>query len=641
VIEPRFDSHNDAVIFLCFTKKQGYMKSTSAGWRRTLSRKLLGKKSQEQVYQFIEKSIPPFEAPTDVRAWRSESARLRKAALERVFLRGYSKAVIDGKPKIVWGEVLKPDPSYVIRKLRYEIVPNYWIPALLYEPTKLSGKAPVMLNPNGHHAGGKAVDYKQARCANLARRGVIALNIEFIGMCELEADRFHDQIAQLNLVGQAGVGMFYLALKKGLDILLAHKNADASRCGVTGLSGGGWQTIIFSSLDPRVNLIVPVAGYTSVRARVRCPEDIGDMEQIPPDMVSVADYQELTAMLAPKPLLQIMNSKDECCFRTDRAKPLIYDAVLPVYRAHGAEKNIQFHSNTDPGTHNYGPDNRSRLYRFLSEQWGLSGPHKDIHKPSEIYRESELNVGLPEDQTTIMELALAHGRKIVKNLKSPRTAAERKALRSRLAEVVRLPEYRITSPVAMPKSNGVSDGLLGIGPWRVPVSIQFESGKSGAQLIVGDHGRAVSAAAHNASAGIVVAADILGSGELATDWQRHMLIETVGHRVIGVQAAQILACAGWLTQSTPHRRVTLVAEHWIAGVASLIAAAIEPKYFEELRIEDGIFPMSLLRVLDRFERYEKMPPLFCFGLLEVVDIPQMKALLEHVKCPLEWRAAPQ
>jgi hypothetical protein len=51
-----------------------------------------------------------------------------------------------------------------------------------------------------------------------------------------------------------GVALHYLSQKRGLDILLAHPNADPSRVAVTGLSGGGWQTIFISSLDPRVTL---------------------------------------------------------------------------------------------------------------------------------------------------------------------------------------------------------------------------------------------------------------------------------------------------------------------------------------------------------------------------------------------------
>ena len=100
------------------------------------------------------------------------------------------------------------------------------MPALLYEPTSLRGKVPAVLNPNGHHAGGKAMDYKQARCINLAKRGMLALNTEFIGMGELRADVEHLRIALLDLCGMAGIGVFYLLMKRGLDALLDHRHAD-------------------------------------------------------------------------------------------------------------------------------------------------------------------------------------------------------------------------------------------------------------------------------------------------------------------------------------------------------------------------------------------------------------------------------
>ena len=43
-------------------------------------------------------------------------------------------------------------------------------------------------------------------------------------------------------------------MKYGLDILLDHPLADVTRVAMTGLSGGGWQTIVFSALDPRITL---------------------------------------------------------------------------------------------------------------------------------------------------------------------------------------------------------------------------------------------------------------------------------------------------------------------------------------------------------------------------------------------------
>ena len=44
-------------------------------------------------------------------------------------------------------------------------------------------------------------------------------------------------------------------MDRGLGILAAHPNADPDRLAVSGLSGGGWQTIVISALDRRVALV--------------------------------------------------------------------------------------------------------------------------------------------------------------------------------------------------------------------------------------------------------------------------------------------------------------------------------------------------------------------------------------------------
>ena len=91
--------------------------------------------------------------------------------------------------------------------------PGMWVPALLYEPIGLKNKVPGVLNPNGHHAGGKAEIHKQARCINLAKRGMLALSTEFIGMGELTMNREHNRIGHMDLCGVAGVSVFYLAMR--------------------------------------------------------------------------------------------------------------------------------------------------------------------------------------------------------------------------------------------------------------------------------------------------------------------------------------------------------------------------------------------------------------------------------------------
>ena len=46
----------------------------------------------------------------------------------------------------------------------------------------LAGKVPVILNVNGHDRNGKAAPYKQIRCINMAKRGMLALNLEWFGI---------------------------------------------------------------------------------------------------------------------------------------------------------------------------------------------------------------------------------------------------------------------------------------------------------------------------------------------------------------------------------------------------------------------------------------------------------------------------
>ena len=134
---------------------------------------------------------------------------------------------------------------------------------------------------------------------------------------------------------------------------------------VAGLREGGWQTIFLSALDPRVTLANPVAGYSSLLTRTRFWEDLGDSEQIPCDLATVADYTHLTALRAPRPMLLTYNAKDNCCFAAAHALGPLWEAALPIYQLYGQERRLRSHINETPGDHNFGLDNRQGLYRML------------------------------------------------------------------------------------------------------------------------------------------------------------------------------------------------------------------------------------------------------------------------------------
>ena len=159
-------------------------------------------------------------------------------------------------------------------------------------------------------------------------------------------------------------------MSRGLDILLALPEADPARVAVSGLSGGGWQTIFISSLDTRVTLANPVAGYSSFRTRARNFSDLGDSEQTPSDLATVVDYAHLTAMLAPRGALLTYNAKDNCCFATGHALQPLLDAAGPVFKLFKADAKLRWHNNHVPGTHNFEQENREVLYRMLGDKIG-------------------------------------------------------------------------------------------------------------------------------------------------------------------------------------------------------------------------------------------------------------------------------
>jgi len=592
----------------------------------------------DQMLRFLRAEFPSFTPPTDPAAWTKQARALRKKILRNVYLRGWPKELVDRQPPIVWGETLKPHKDYVIRKLRYEICPDYWVPALLYVPTAPAAKTPVVLCPNGHHGGGKAVQYKQARCANLARRGMLVMNYEFLGMGELGGDWPHSNRGFVDMTGISFVGFFYMAMSKALDILLAQPNADPKRCAMTGLSGGGWQTIVLSALDERITHSIPVAGYMSMKLRLNFIPDIGDYEQLPPDLGLYGDYQLLTAMVAPRPMLQILNERDECCFRTDRAKKDIHDDLRCVWQAYGAGDDFVFYNNTDPGTHNYDADSRSQLYRFLNKHFHLETPVVDIHTPNEILPELTLNVGLPDEQSSILGITRRRARKLINKLKLPRTAGQKVALRKKLAEKIRLCSFTVRATPA-----GSHDGAkllrLNMGGWELPAAVVRASDEKRCELVLADSPGAGEQWTEISARGTVVWLDVLGTGTCKGEGQFRMCMQAAGQQVLGLAVGQVLAAARFAAKQAGTRRVNLVGDGWIASAMAHVAAALEPKLFESLTLNVNF--NSFIMMLDQCFSYGEIQPLIVPDILTICDFPQLTALLEDMTFRQPSRAVPE
>jgi hypothetical protein len=597
-----------------------------------------------EVQAFCAGRVPPLPQPQSVAAWEDIAPSIRAQTLVNTVYRGEAHEWGKAPLKVEWLETIPGGPGYRIKKLRYEAVPGLWIPAVLYEPEQLAVKAPVFLNVNGHDPIGKATEYKQMRCINQAKRGIIALNVEWLGMGQLRGDGFaHGRMNQLDLCGTSGLAPFYLSMKRGLDILLAHENADPTRVGVAGLSGGGWQTIVISALDTRVTLSNPVAGYSSFITRGKNFSDLGDSEQTPVDLALTVDYSHLTALMAPRPTLLTYNLNDNCCFKADHALPPLLDAARPFFKLYGKNDNLRYHINAEPGDHNFQRENREALYQMIGLYFFGGDRNFDpteIPSAGEIKTPDELRVELPEKNADFNTLALDIAAGLPRHADLA-TNADSLAMwqmnrRKALSEIVR--KFRNydaqAETVGQAKKGDIEAVFLKLkleSDWSVPVVELTRGEAKETVMLVADEGRA---AAADAALGLldsgkrVLAVDPFYFGESKLGPRAYLfglLVSAVGERPLAVQASQLAAVARWSPAQYKTGPVTIVAEGPRSSLFALVAAALEEKAVAGVRLR-GSFG-SLKEIIEQNCDVGSAPELFTFGLLERFDIRTLAALI--------------
>ena len=609
-----------------------------------LARNIIGPNlALAEIQSYTENRVPLMPALKSAAEWENEAARLRREALNDVIFRGEASQWRDAKSKVEWLDTIAGGPGYTIRKLRYEALPGLWIPALLYLPEKITGKVPVHLAVNGHDALGKAAPYKQIRCINLAKRGVISLNAEWLGMGQLRSPGFaHYTMNQLDLCGSSGIAPFYLAMSRALDILLALPEADPQRVAVSGLSGGGWQTIFISALDTRVTLANPVAGYSSFRTRARNFGDLGDSEQTPSDLATVVDYTHLTAMLAPRGALLTYNAKDQCCFATGHALQPLLEAAQPVFKLFKADAKLRWHSNHVPGTHNFDQENREVFYRMLGDTFfpgDTKFDAKELAVEAEVKKAEELNVPLPADNLDFNQIATRLAKDLPRGISTALSVVPssrlQQAQRALLGGAVHAKHYTVTAELAGAETTNdvtATHWRLKMGDaWTVPAVELTQGAPRSTVILVGDVGRkglSAEAAQLLADGHRVVAVDPFYFGESRIDQKDFLfalLVAAVGDRPLGLQASQLTATARWLSTERKLGPVKLISVGPRASVFSTVAAALEEKAIAGLELRNPLG--SLKEIIAKNVGVNQQPELFCFGLLEQFDVPQLRALV--------------
>lgn len=590
-----------------------------------------------QLQSYLARRIPRLPSSINTSQWMQEEATLRHHVLTDIAFHGWPWEWVEAPPRFEQTGIIETSNGYRLRKFRYEIVPGFQSTAVLYEPKKISGKAPAILNVIGHEPEGNAAEYEQKRCINFAKRGIFALSLSWPGFGELaQRENAHDYAAYLDLVGSNALGFFYLTMRRGLDFLASLPQVDRTRLGATGLSGGGWQTTVLSGLDDRVAVSAEVAGIGALPSNLVRPVDTDEIEENATDLTQGQDYPFFIATRAPRPTLLIHNAEDDCCFRAALVKPYIYDQVRPFFRAFGKESDLAWHENRDPGTHNYQVDNRQQAYSFFTQHFGLPVSTPEIPSDGEIRPAEQLASGLPEGNLTILGLA----RKLAQQVARPpvpagsQRAAWAQAQREQLRSVIRYAPVSVqnvwrldntkhlgleTLLVRFDFSNGLSATAVWLKaittPPDAPVTIVLndEGYKAAAQTISGLINRGQQ----------VLAPDLLFNGATAPEnsasWQ--MLVATTGDRPLGLEVAQLSALASWLRNQPGGDRIDMVTQGTRNRVIALTAAALSPQIFVSIESHGSI--ASLDDLLKRGIPYRDAPELFCLDLYKYFDLDRL------------------
>ena len=102
----------------------------------------------------------------------------------------------------------------------------------------------------------------------------------------------------------------------GVSLNYLDQNFDFDSYYMMGISGGGWTTVLYSAIDDRISQSYSIAGTFPIFMRSDS-KNIGDYEQIIPELYAIVNYLELYILNSygdNRIHVQIFNNNDPCCF---------------------------------------------------------------------------------------------------------------------------------------------------------------------------------------------------------------------------------------------------------------------------------------------------------------------------------------
>jgi len=271
-----------------------------------------GIRAEAMVNAFLEKKVKTaaaLPAPPNREAFEARRAAVRPLLLKSLGLdplpkRTSLKARVTG--------ILRRK-GYRIEKLVFESRPGFFVTAHIYLPDGAAGRRlPVIVNPHGHWGYKKSEPTVQARLIGQVLRGYLAVVVDSPGFSfegDLRIERrwagTHDDL-RLILGSQNATSIYVWDLMRTLDYLSTRPEADMSRVGLTGCSGGGLATLWAFAAEPRFTCAASVVYSSSMEIN---PNN-GCLCNHVPGALDLGDRADVLAMRVPAPVLIIGAEED-------------------------------------------------------------------------------------------------------------------------------------------------------------------------------------------------------------------------------------------------------------------------------------------------------------------------------------------
>ncbi|NSW94425.1 MAG: acetylxylan esterase, partial [Bacteroidales bacterium] len=295
--------------------------------------------------------------------------------------------------------------GYRIEKLYYESLPGLYVPANLYIPDNLTDPVPAILYLCGHSRTQKV--HYQTHPAKFARLGFVCLIVETIQYGEVLGEHwgcYANGWFHWYSRGYTPAGVEVWNAIRGLDLLSERPEVNSSKLGVTGISGGGAQSWFTAAIDSRVKAVAPVCGASTLEAQIETRTIDGHCDCMMPINTYLRDFQDIGALIAPRPLLICQADRDG--LNKVESVQEIYDDLKKLYELHGEEDKIDLV--LTPGGHSYHKLSRERIFSFfLKHLMDKNVPPDEAgdidESPANLLSEEELRVytdGPPADDRT-------------------------------------------------------------------------------------------------------------------------------------------------------------------------------------------------------------------------------------------------